>query len=111
MFIDMVTTWYKRKFETETNTRNPRERVGKRRKLSHNSVEGGCTFRTWLLGLYAAGTIGAKDVCVGAWSTGAASKMLNVEDIALDPSSSTGNFQKELEHQLTVQFLLKVPCA
>ena len=95
MFIDMVTTWYKRKFGTETNTRNPRERVGKRRKLSHNSVEGDCTFRTWLLGLYAAGKMGAKDVCTGACSTGAAAKMLNVEDIALDSSSSTGNFQKK----------------
>ena len=107
MFIDMVTTWYKRKFGTETNIRNPRERVGKRRKLSHNSVEGDCTFRTWLLGLYAAGKMGAKDVCKGAWSTGAAAKMLNVEDIALDSSSSTGNFQKKLDNQLMLDKIMK----
>ena len=33
--------------------------------------------------------------------------MLNVEDIALDPSSSTGNFQKELERQLMLDKVLK----
>ena len=78
--------WYKKKFGKETGTR--KKRVRKQGKLSANSVTGDCPFRTWLLGLYTAGTIGAKDVCKGAWSTGAASKMLNVEDIALDPSSS-----------------------
>ena len=33
--------------------------------------------------------------------------MLNVEDIALDPSSSTGNFQKELDRQLMLDQVLK----
>ena len=102
--------WYKRKFGTETSTRNPRgrlKRVRKRGKLSHNSVTEDCTFRTWLLGLYAAGTIGAKNVCTGAWSTGAAAKMLNVEDIARDPSSSTGNFQRELDNQLMLDKIMK----
>ena len=109
MFIDMV-IWYKQKFGTETSTRNPRgrlKRVRKRGKLSHNSVTEDCTFRTWLLGLYAAGTIGAKNVCTGAWSTGAAAKMLNVEDIARYPSSSTGNFQKKLDKQLMLDKTMK----
>ena len=101
--------WYKRKFPVTScpRARPKKPRVTKQRQLSHNSVTEDCDFRTWLLGLHAQGTIGAKNVCAGAWSTGAASKMLNVADIALDPSSSTGNFQKELDNQLMLDKILK----
>ena len=77
----------------------------KRRRVSetHNGraasgVFQGSEFRKWLLLRYAKGELSAKDVCTAAWAL--SGQNVDVEDLALSPSSRSGHFERHLTKAL-----------